>query len=170
MLPGSEHIADAVTAADAALERSSAMANAGQGRAALANARTAVRLYRQLSAEDPAVYRPDLAVALGSLSDRLSDSGDAAAALDAARESVALLRALRSAPDDDAELFAPYVGAAIGRWASRLHDAGRDADALTAAREAVDLFDGLSVEDRQRHHAILDHARILRLRLGSDDA
>lgn len=165
MLPGSERVTDAVTAADAAFERSSTMAKAGQGRAALANIRTAVRLYRQLADDEPEVYGPDLAVALGALSDRLGENGDTAAALDAAQESVALLRTLRSGPDEDADLFAPYLGAAVGVWAQRLHEAGRDDEALVAARETVDLFDGLPPEDRQRHHAVLDRTRVLRLHL-----
>lgn len=95
-----ERASDAETMADAALERSRTMAAAGQARAALANARQAVRLYRDLAAREPAVFLPDLALALQTLADL---AGGAALdqqeeALLAAREAVSLFRTLAGRP------------------------------------------------------------------------
>lgn len=104
-----DRASDAETAADAALERSRTMAAAGQERAALANARQAVRLYRSLAEQEPGVFRPDLALALQTVADLAGVTASAGAAapgqkdeaLRAAREAVSIFRALASSITSD---------------------------------------------------------------------
>ncbi|HAD26760.1 MAG TPA: hypothetical protein DCF61_13590, partial [Alphaproteobacteria bacterium] len=58
---------------------------------ALAAAREAVAIRRELAAARPEVYRPNLATSLINLGSRLSENGDAAAALSAAQEAIKTL-------------------------------------------------------------------------------
>lgn len=160
---------DAITAADGALERAQTMAKAGQDRAALANVRAAVRLYRQLAADDPAVYRPDLAMSLQVESDLASAAGKADDALAAAREAVSLFRDLTAGPGEDADLFGPYLGSALCVLAGRLHESGADDDALEVVREGIHLFDHVDAEDIRRHRIVLEAARLLRNELSPDE-
>lgn len=168
--------------ADAALERSRTMAAAGQGRAALANARQAARLYRDLAEQQPAVFQPDLALALQVVADLagptapvgVAGSGRQDEALLAAREAVSIFRALAeqmagSTHDDDPSLFRPYLGAALGTLAARLHATHSDDEALATVREGIHLFDNVEPEDLRRHRQALDAARLLRNELSPDE-
>lgn len=198
MLGGSTSLDDAITAADAALERSRTMAAAGQERAALANVKQAVRLYRQLARDEPDVFQPDLALALQTQSDLLATSGSADDALATALEAVGYFRRLANIPEkavdaertadgvmsgvaattgepaaladaDDAEQYRPYLGAALGTLAARLRAAGADDEALATVREGIHLFDNADPDDLRRHRQALDAARLLRNELSPDE-
>jgi hypothetical protein len=157
-----DKIDDAITAADGALERAQTMAKAGQGRAALANAKAATRLYRQLAVGDAPVYVPDLALSLQVESDFASAVGKPDDALAAAQESVSVFRSLAEGTGEDAALFGPYLGSALCILAARLHEAGADDEALDAVREGIHLFDHVDAEDIRRHRIVLEAARLLR--------
>jgi len=160
---------DAVTAADGALERAQTMATAGQDRAALANVKTAVRLYRQLAAEDGSIYGPDLALSLQVESDMASVAGKPDDALASAREAVSVFRSLADGPSDDAAKFGPYLGSALCILATRLHETGADGEALDVVREGIHLFDHSDAEDIRRHRIVLEAARRLRNELSPDE-
>lgn len=198
MLGGSTSLDDAIEAADAALERSRTMAAAGQQRAALANVKQAVRLYRQLARDEPGVFQPDLALALQTQSDLLATSDSADEALATAREAVGYFRQLAHIPEpatdtdraaeggvetaidepaapaavgeaDDAERYRPYLGSTLGTLAARLHAAGADSESLAAVREGIHLFDNADSDDLRRHRTALDAARLLRNELSPDE-
>ncbi len=160
---------DAITAADGALERAQTMAKAGQDRAALANVKAAVRLYRQLADDDAAVYRPDLAMSLQVESDMASAAGKPDDALAAAREAVSMFRSLAAEPGDDAALFGPYLGSALCVLATRLHDKGDENEALEVVREGIHFFDHSGADDIRRHRIVLEAARRLRNELSPDE-
>lgn len=160
---------DAITAADGALERAQTMAKAGQDRAALANVKAAVRLYRQLAEDDADVYGPDLAMSLQVESDMASAAGKPDDALAAARQAVSMFRSLAAEPGDEAALFGPYLGSALCILAARLHDVGDDGEALDAVREGIHLFDHVDAEDIRRHRIVLEAARLLRNELSPDE-
>ncbi|MBI3246825.1 MAG: tetratricopeptide repeat protein [Deltaproteobacteria bacterium] len=67
------------------------LSDLGQREEALAAAREAVALYRQLAAARPDAFVPDLAMSLNNLANCLSDLGQREEALAAAREAVELL-------------------------------------------------------------------------------
>lgn len=161
--------ADAITAADGALERAQTMSEAGQDRAALANIKAAVRLYRQLADDDPAVYRPDLAMALQVESDMASAADQGELALAVAGEAVDIFRALTAEDGEDAALFGPYLGSALCILATRMHEAGRDDEALETVREGIHRFDRSGKEDIRRHRIVLEAARLLRNELSPDE-
>ena len=76
------------------------MSEVGQREAALAPAKEAADLYRELAAKAPDAYRPDLASALNNLATSLSEVGQREAALAPAKEAVAIRRELAAkAPD-----------------------------------------------------------------------
>ena len=76
-----------------------------------------------------------------NLSIRLSDVGDRAAALEAAREAVELYRGLAEASP---AAYTPRLAASLNNLASFLSEVGERNEALVAAREAVELYRGLA--------------------------
>ena len=76
-----------------------------------------------------------------NLSIRLSDVGDRAAALEAAREAVELYRGLAEASP---AAYTPDLAASLNNLASFLSEVGERNEALVAAREAVELYRGLA--------------------------
>ena len=95
----------------------------GQREAALAPAKEAAALYRELAAKAPDAYRPDLAMALNTLAIRLSEVGQREAALAPAKEAAALYRELAAkAPD----AYRPDLAMALNNLATSL-ERGRPA-------------------------------------------
>lgn len=139
--------------ADAAGDRAVELAAAGEYDAALAEARSAVDGYRALAADEPDVFRPDLAAALDNLASRLGEVGRHVEALAAARESVALFKDLArlgdAAADGESALFVPYLAAAMSNLSVRLHENGDDGAAVETAREAVGLYRELATPPGQ---------------------
>ncbi len=72
----------------------------GRREPALAAAEEAVALYRELAAQRPDAFRPDLARSLNNLGNMLSDLGRREPALAAAEEAVALYRELAAQRPD----------------------------------------------------------------------
>lgn len=141
------HTQQAATRADADLERAIELSADGRYDDAARAADSAVDGYRRLAEDEPRVYLPDLATALGALDEALAGQGQAARACEASRESVSLFRTLAAgqAPanpgaDIEAALFRPYLAAALSTFSARLHALGDEAAALDAARSAVSLY------------------------------
>jgi hypothetical protein len=110
---------------------------------ALAAAREAVRIYRQLAQIQPATYLPALATSLNNLGNHLSEQGDSdsrAEALAAAREAV---RIYRQFTQTQPAAYLPYLAGSLNNLSNRLSEQG-DADslaeALDVAREAVQIY------------------------------
>jgi tetratricopeptide (TPR) repeat protein len=110
------------------------LSEVGQREAALAPAKKAAELYRDLAARAPHAYQPALAMALNTLANRLSEVGQREAALATAQEAVAIRRELAAkAPD----AYRPALAMALNNLAIRLSEVGRREAALAPAEEAV---------------------------------
>lgn len=105
---------------------------------------------------------------LANLARRLSDSGDWAAALERAREAVAIYGALTADRDAaDSASYLPDLAGSLDNLGAQLSKAGRRAEAVPPTQEAVTIFRGLAEADPAAHlpqlAALLDN---LGIRLG----
>ena len=98
-----------------------ALAQAGEREAALQTAQEAVDIRRELAAQRPDVFRPDLAASLNTLATRLSDLGEREAALQAAQEAADLYRELAVQRSD---VFRPDLAMSLSNLANRLSELG----------------------------------------------
>ena len=122
---------------------SNRLSEVGRREEALAAAREAADLYRELAAERPDAFRPNLAMSLNNLSGRLSGVGRREEALAAAREAADLYRELAAERPD---AFRPNLAMSLNNLSGRLSGVGRREEALAAAREAADLYRELAAE------------------------
>jgi len=109
----------------------------GRREEALAAARQAVDLRRELAARRPDAFNPNLAASLNNLAKFLSELGRREEALDAARQAVDLRRELAARRPD---AFNPDLAMSLNNLAKFLSELGRREEALDAARQAVDLY------------------------------
>lgn len=103
---------------------------------ALAAAKEAVALRRELHAERPQEFAHNLAAALSNLGVCLGKFGQSDEGLAAEEESVRLLRGLN---DGRSQEFAPDLARSLSHISTSLGDLGRPEEALAAAEEAVQL-------------------------------
>jgi len=106
----------------------------GQREPALEAAQEAVAIRRELAAQRPDAFRPDLAVSLNNLAAMLSDLGQREPALEAAQEAVALYRELAAQRPD---AFRPDLAVSLAVEANCLDAGERTADALASIAEAI---------------------------------
>ena len=92
--------------------------------------------YRDLTQEDPATYRPELAAHLFSQAERRSAIGDIAGALPLAEEAAELQRTLADGADHG-------LGNALGLLSGLYSQTGRTRKAVEVCREAAQIFEGL---------------------------
>jgi tetratricopeptide (TPR) repeat protein len=111
-----------------------ALGEVGRREDALATARDAVAIRRELANEQPDAFRADLAVALANLGKALLDVGRREDALAVAQESVAIRRELAAQRPD---AFRPELAGALNNLGVALVAVGRREDALAAVRESV---------------------------------
>ena len=133
---------DPATIAVSADMLAKAFVGVGRREEALASCQESVNLLRELVAAKPNQLEPNLALALGDLSNMIADvSGPSDEALSAAEESLALYQDLASERhyELEADLAADLARAILVR-SSRLGDVGRLAEALEAATEAVPIY------------------------------
>ena len=104
----------------------------GRREPVLAAAEEAVAIRRELAAQQPDAFRPDLASSLSNLANSLSDLGRREPAL--AVEAAALHRELAARQPD---AFRPHLARSLSNLAKRLSALGRRESALAAAEEAV---------------------------------
>jgi tetratricopeptide (TPR) repeat protein len=115
----------------------SSLSAVGKREEALAPAREAADLYRELAAKAPDAYRPDLAMALNTLANRLSEVGQREAALAPAKEAADLYRELAAkAPD----AYRPDLAVSLMAYANCLDAAGADDTAIEQNREAIEVY------------------------------
>ena len=109
----------------------------GHHKQALEAARESVRIYRELSAGNPAAFLPNLALSLNNMANRLSNVGQRKLALEAAQEAVELYRDLCAI---NPAAFRPALAQSLNNLANMLSDVGQHEQALEAAQEAVKLY------------------------------
>jgi tetratricopeptide (TPR) repeat protein len=131
---GDASLAGQATRASALNNLANRLSELGDRESALAPAREAVDIYRDLAARNPDAFRPNLAASLNNLASFLSALGDRAGALAPAREAVDIYRDL-AARNPDA--FRPDLAMSLNNLATRLSELGDRAGALASAREAV---------------------------------
>ncbi|MBI2888093.1 MAG: tetratricopeptide repeat protein, partial [Chloroflexi bacterium] len=114
----------------------------GRREEALAPAQEAVGLYRELAARQPEAFRPDLAMSLNTLANRLSELGRREEALAPAQEAVAAL-----APHFLAlpPAFAPWMRSMVGTYLGVCRALGREPDAALLG-PALEALEGLAGE------------------------
>jgi tetratricopeptide (TPR) repeat protein len=113
------------------------LSNVGQREAALAAAKEAADIYRELAARAPDAYRPDLAMVLNDLANRLSEVGQREAALAPAQEAVAIRRELAArAPD----AYRPALAGALAALANQFEENGQIEAAFEQNREAIEIY------------------------------
>ncbi len=122
-----------------------ALRDVGAHADALAPAREAVQLYRDLAAARPDPHTADLAAALTRLAICLRTCRAYADARAATREAVRLYRDLGPAPPT------PGLAHALTTLGVDLREAGAFDDALVVAREAVEVCRGLAADAPARH-------------------
>ena len=110
---------------------------------ALVAGQEAVDLYRQLAAERPAAFNPDLAESLNNLSIGLSDLGHREQALEVSREAMYLYRQLAAKRP---AAFNADLAMSLNNLSVDLSGLGHREQALKAIREAADLYRQLAAE------------------------
>ncbi|WP_097869403.1 tetratricopeptide repeat protein [Streptomyces sp. rh34] len=124
---------------------SNLLSAAGDVTGALPPAKEAARIYAELGMKRPGDFQAELALAMGALGDRVADTGDRAAAVPFAKQSVRLQRELVEEEQPGASV--PALAAYLLTYATRLADAGEAVAAVPHAEEAVGLLRGLAEED-----------------------
>ena len=109
----------------------------GRREDALAASEEAAEIYRQLAAEHPDAFRPDLAMSLNNLGNRFSDLGRREDALAATKEAADNIRQLADAQPN---AFRSDLAKSLNNLGNRFSDLGRREDALAATKEAADNF------------------------------
>ena len=107
----------------------------------------AVTAYRELTAAQPAAFRPDLAMSLSNQSNCLADLGRQEEALTAIEEAVAAYRELAAARPD---AFRAGLAMSLNSQSLRLAELGRRKMALTAIEEDVAIRRELVAAGRMR--------------------
>jgi tetratricopeptide (TPR) repeat protein len=124
------------------LALSNRVSHAGDDREALTLIKESVDIYGQLAKAEPPAYLEHLAVALHTLGDRLADSGNLSAGIEAAREGSLILMNLADADIRRLPLLA-------GSLHNLVHHYGRLGDrqsALELALQAADIYRNLEAE------------------------
>ncbi|MFJ6144137.1 tetratricopeptide repeat protein [Streptomyces anulatus] len=124
---------------------SNLLSAAGNSAGALAPAKEAARIYAELGTRHPGGFQAELALAMGALGDRVADTGDRAAAVPFAQQSVRLQRELVEEEGPGASV--PALAAYLLNYATRLAGAGEAVEAVPLAEEAVGLLRDLVEED-----------------------
>ncbi|RZT79431.1 hypothetical protein EV382_2630 [Micromonospora violae] len=112
-------------------------AHRGRREEALATVREAERIWRRLSHDEPSVYRPELALALNTVSLRHAELGQLNAAVTAAEESVGILRDLVRA---NAAAFELDLAAVLANLSGHLWQLDRRTEAFQCNAEAEEVF------------------------------
>ncbi|MEU8086959.1 tetratricopeptide repeat protein [Micromonospora sp. NPDC049101] len=113
-------------------------AHRGRSAEALATVRHAERIWRQLSHDEPSVYRPELALTLNTVSLRHAELGQLSAAVTAAEESVGIFRNLVRA---NMVAFELDLAAVLANLSGYLWQLDRRTEAFQYNAEAEEVFD-----------------------------
>jgi tetratricopeptide (TPR) repeat protein len=111
---------------------------------------------RRLAAEDPASYRPALAVALNNVGNMLRETHRYDEAVERTAEAVKLFRVLA---EDQPERFRSALAMSLANLASALTNAGRYGEALAPAEQSLARFAELAAESPEQYAADVDEAR-----------
>jgi tetratricopeptide (TPR) repeat protein len=130
------------------------LAEAGDPARGLAFAEAAVTSCRELAERSPEMFQPELAGAVGCLSNQLADAGRFQEALEAAQEAAAIRRFLAFVRSDG-KRFLPSLGTSLNNLSARLADVGRRDDAVEMAGDAVALYRALADEEQTTYLPLL---------------
>ncbi|WP_159461762.1 tetratricopeptide repeat protein, partial [Thermoflexus hugenholtzii] len=120
-----------------------ALSALGRREEALTATQEAVELYRQLAAQHPQAFLPDLASSLNNLGARLSELGRREEALQVTQEAVELYCQLAV---QHPQAFLPDLASSLTNLGVMLSELGRREEALMATQEAVELYCQLAVQ------------------------
>ena len=129
-----------------------AQAMAGQREAALRTAQQAAGCYRDLAAQRPDVFRPDLARSLNNLGGMLSALGQREPALLAAQEAVDLYRELAAQRPD---VYRPDLAMSLIVLALCTRDVSSAVDALPFAHDAVATLSPEFLRHQSSHSGLM---------------
>ena len=115
----------------------------GRREEALKTTGEAVAIYRELAAERPDAFLPDLSSALNNLGNHYSKLGRRDEALEATEEAVSIYRELAAEHPD---AFLPDLSSALNNLGIRYSNLGRRKEALKATEEAVAIYRELAAE------------------------
>lgn len=118
----------------------------------MAATKEAVTIFRRLAAENPGTYSPDLARALGNLSDDLLDVGHRGKAREAMAEAVDLYRAMSQI---NPTAFQADYGRALFNMGMLLRKMSRYQDAYAPMSEALSVFHGEHIGRSAPNRAML---------------
>ncbi|MCX5608327.1 tetratricopeptide repeat protein [Streptomyces sp. NBC_00047] len=121
--------------------KSLSLSQAGRRMDALAPAREAADLYRDLADNDPAVYLPDLAMSLNNLAAAQVEAGDRQGALATTTEATSLRRDLA---ERNPAAYLPSLAGALNNLATAQGATGDRQGALATITEAADLYRDLA--------------------------
>ncbi|MBT2540323.1 tetratricopeptide repeat protein [Streptomyces sp. ISL-44] len=121
--------------------KSLSLSQAGRRMDALAPAREAADLYRDLADNDPAVYLPDLAMSLNNLATAQGATGDLQGALATTTEATSLRRDLA---ERNPAAYLPSLAGALNNLATAQGATGDRQGALATITEAADLYRDLA--------------------------
>ena len=127
----------ALALAGSVTNRALALARLGRGEEALADSEEVTRLFRQLAADRPDAFTPDLATSLNNLSFELAGLARWEEALAAAGQAVAIYRQLVAARPD---AFTAELARSLDNLSVALTGLSRWEDALAASVDAVSLY------------------------------
>ena len=113
------------------------LAELGWREAALAATEEAVAVYCELTAAQPDVHLPDLAMSSNNLGIRLSELGRHDDALAATEKAVEIYGKLAAARPD---AFRPYLARSLNNLGGSLSALGQHKDALKTTEEAVEIY------------------------------
>ncbi|MGW7082346.1 tetratricopeptide repeat protein [Streptomyces sp. NPDC054871] len=130
----------------------------GDHAAALAAIRESTLIRRELAADSPQAYTPDLAEALVNLAVQLVGARQADEALRVGEEAVALCRRLC---ERNATAFEGHLARALSIASYPLSEAGRTDEALSAGQEAVAILTRLTATDPVTYEDQLANTQLL---------
>jgi tetratricopeptide (TPR) repeat protein len=119
------------------------LSDLGRREEALQTTDEAVGIYRQLAAQRPDAFLPDLASSLNNLGNMLSDLGRREEALQATDEAVRIRRQLAAQRPD---VFLPDLASSLGNLGNRLSALGRREEALQATDETFGIYRQLAAQ------------------------
>ena len=110
---------------------------------ALAAFNETVQTYRELAADRPDAFHPNLAMSLNNLSNQLSEQGQHQEALANVREATQIFRELAA---DRPDALRPDLASSLNNLSNRLSEQGQHQDALANVREATQIYRELAAE------------------------
>ncbi|WP_415974503.1 hypothetical protein [Rhodococcus sp. 077-4] len=124
------------------------LAKLGRDKETLEASKSALDLYRTLALVDPAIYTPDVAMALHNYSVDLADSGQYEDGLRAAKESLSIYQELALS---DSEEYEPDVALGFYNVSVKLARLGHSEEEFEVAQQSLEMHRKLYKSNPQKH-------------------